>query len=417
MSRLADVLLVLPAVFSPSKIPAEGALANEVYVWQQKWTEPVRESVAQHATNFNGVVVLAAEVTWREGKPEVAHAAVDYPALARTGAPVGIALRLGTYPGPFAENDATAAFIAGLAAALVEEARAKKVAPRELQIDFDCAESKLDGYRVWVEILKRKIAPVPVAITALPNWLNAPAFPRLAQSAGSYVLQVHSLARPNDFNAPFMLCDSQAARRAVELAGRTGVPFRVALPTYGYVLAFDRAGKFFDLSAEDPRKNWPEDAQLREVHSDPIEISALVQNWATNRPALMQGVIWYRLPVAVDNLNWRWPTLHAMLLARVPREGLRADARRVEPGLVEISLDNNGELDISSRLAVEVRWSGARLVAGDSLRDFELAEPDPSAARFTSRPELSRLFAGETRVVGWLRFATNCEVQVEVKKD
>ena len=91
--------------------------------------------------------------------------------------------------------------------------------------------------------------------------------------------------------------------------------------------------------------------------------------------------------------------------------------RRVEAGLVEINLVNEGELDISSRLAVEVRWSDARLIAGDGLRDFELAEPDASAARFTTKPEFSRLFAGEERVVGWLRFNTNCEVQLEVKKD
>ena len=408
-------VLVLLMVLSSRNLLA-GALTNEIYVWQRAWTEPVAESVTQHATNFNRLVVLAAEVTWRDKKPEVAPVAVDYPALAKTGTPVGIALRIGTYPGPFTDNDAAINFLAGLAASLVDVARAKQITPRELQIDFDCAESKLDGYRVWVEAIKRKISPVPVTITALPSWLNAPAFPRLAQSASNYVLQVHSLARPKDFNSPFTLCDPAAARKSVEQAARIGVPFRVALPTYGYVLAFDRNGKFFDLSAEGPRKNWPADAKLREVRSDPIELSALIQDWTTNRPAAMRGVIWYRLPVAVDNFNWRWPTLNAILASRVPRESLRADARRVEPGLVEISLVNNGDLDIPSRLALEVHWSDARLIAGDGLRDFELAEPNAAAARFTTRPEFGRLSAGEVRTVGWLRFNTNCEVQVEVKK-
>ena len=405
------LLMILSSVNSLA-----GTMANEVYVWQRSWTEPVAESVTQHATNFNSLVVLAAEVAWRDGKPEATHVAMDYSALAKTGRPVGIALRIGTFPGPFTDRDATINFLAGLAASLVDEARAKHIVPRELQIDFDCAESKLDGYRIWVEAIRRKLAPVPVTITALPSWLKAPAFPRLAQSASNFVLQVHSLARPKDFNTPFTLCDPQAARKTVELAAQIGVPFRVALPTYGYVLAFDRTGTFFDLSAEGPRKNWPEDAQLRVVRSDPIELSALIQNWTTNRPKLMQGVIWYRLPVIVDNLNWRWPTLNAMLTARVPREAFRADTRRVEPGLVEISLVNNGDLDISSRLALEVRWSDARLIAGDGLRDFELAEPGAAAARFTTKPEFSRLSAGEELVVGWLRFTTNCEVQVEVKK-
>ena len=61
------------------------------------------------------------------------------------------------------------------------------------------------------------------------------------------------------------------------------------------------------------------------------------------------------------------------------------DARRVEAGVVEIILVNEGELDISSRLAVEARWSKARLVAGKGSSDFELADISASVARFQTR--------------------------------
>ena len=417
-SRLVSAWLgLLVVVVSSLNVWAEGSLTNEVYVWQRVWNEPVREAVIAHATNFTSLVVLAAEVTWRDKKPAVTHVAVDYPTLATTHTPVGLALRIGPYPGSFTTNDTTITFLTSLAESLVAEARANQVVPTELQIDFDCAESKLDGYRIWVEAIQRKVSPVRVTITALPSWLKAAAFSGLAHAASNYVLQVHSLARPKDYNAPFNLCDPRAAQAAVAQASHIGVPFRVALPTYGYVLAFDRHGKFFDLSAEGPRKNWPDDVQLREVRSDPVELSALVQTWTTNRPAVLRGVIWYRLPVAVDNLNWRWPTLAAMLAARAPRESLRTSVRRVEPGLVEISLVNNGDLDIPSRLALAVHWSDARFVAGDGLRDFELAAPTASAAKFTTKPEFSRLPAGEERVVGWLRFDQDCEVQVEIKKN
>jgi hypothetical protein len=194
------------------------------------------------------------------------------------------------------------------------------------------------------------------------------------------------------------------------------VPFRVALPTYGYIIAFDQGGKFVGLSAEGPNKAWPQDVQLREVRTDPTEMARLVQTWTTNHPVVMRGIIWYRLPVTVDNLNWRWPTLAAIVAGREPRESFHADARRVEAGLVEISLVNDGELDISSRLAVEVRWSDARLVAGDGLRDFELAEQNVSAARFQNQSSQYRLPAGEKQTVGWLRFDQDREVQLEVKK-
>jgi hypothetical protein len=267
-----------------------------------------------------------------------------------------------------------------------------------------------------VQAIRKRVAPLPVTITALPSWLDASAFKRLAAVATNYVLQVHSLERPTDIHAPFTLCDPRAAKRAVQRAGRIGVPFRVALPTYAYVIGFDAVGKFLGLSAEGPRRNWPPGAQLREIRSDPLAMAALVQSWTTSRPTLMRGVIWYRLPVAVDNFNWRWPTLGAMLAARSPREALRVEPRRVEPGLMEVSLVNNGELDISSRLAVEVRWSDARLIAGDGLRDFELAEQSASAARFQTKSNSTRLPAGGSLRLGWLRFDRDCEVRCELKK-
>lgn len=403
-------------VFMRSGRRASGPLRHEVYVWQRAWTQPVREAVALRATNFAELVPLKAEISWTDGKPQLTRVAVDYPTLVRTRRPVGFALRIAPYPGPFTTEDAAARFIGDTATSLVAETRSNGVSPAELQLDFDCATSKLDGYRVWLEAVQRRVAPLPVTITALPSWLRSPAFERLARAAPNYVLQVHSVERPASFDAPFTLCDPADARTAVERAGRLGVPFRVALPTYGYLFAFATNGQFLGLSAEGPRRNWPAGARLREVSSNPIELAALLQRWTADRPPAMRGVIWYRLPVAVDHFNWRWPTLGAMLAARVPRESFRAGTRRVEAGLVEISLVNEGELDISSRLAVEARWSGARLVSGDGQRGFQLVDGSPSAASFQTQTQPARLRAGESIVVGWLRFDRDCEVKCEAKK-
>ncbi len=392
-----------------------GPLRQDVYVWQRAWTQPVRDAVSQHATNFAEIAALKAEISWKDKQPQITRVAVDYETLSKARRPVGIALRIGPYAGPFT-NDAIASFITDTAGRIVTEARTNGVVLAELQIDFDCAESKLDGYRVWVEAIQRRVAPLPITITALPSWLDSRAFKRLAAVATNYVLQVHSVERPKSFAAPFTLCDPRAARRAVERAGRIGVPFRVALPTYGYLLAYDAGGKFISLAAEGPRPNWPTNAQLREVSSDAVALAELVQAWTADRPVAMRGVIWYRLPTVVDNFNWRWPTLGAILAGRVPQEKFRVNARRVESGLVEISLANAGELDVSSRLAVEVRWSKARLIAGDALRDFELADRSASAARFQTKSQPVRVRAGDQLVLGWLRFDQDCEVQCELKK-
>jgi hypothetical protein len=92
---------------------------------------------------------------------------------------------------------------------------------------------------------------------------------------------------------------------------------------------------------------------------------------------------------------------------------------RVEPGLVEISLVNEGELDISSRLAAEVRWSregGTRLVAADGLRGFAVVDQGPSTLEFQMQSQSGRLPAGERQVIGWLRLSEDREVQVEIKE-
>lgn len=369
----------------------------------------------EHATNFTEAAVLLAEVSWKDKVPQLALADVDFPTLSKTHCAVGLVLRVGPFRGELATNPPAVDFLANLAASLVAEARTNQIEPVELQIDFDCATAKLGDYRAWLAVVQKRLAPLPVTITVLPTWLDSSAFAKLAAAATNYVLQVHSLTKPEDINTPFLLCDPVAAKRAVARAGEIGVSFRVALPTYTYIVAFNAAGKFAGLSAEAPRSDWPAGTQLREMSADPVAMSLLVRSWNTNRPAAMRGVIWYRLPVVVDNLNWRWPTLAAIVAGREPRESFHAVARRAEAGLVEVSLVNDGELDISSQLAIEARWSDARLAAGDGLRGFELAEQSVSAARFQNQSSQFRLPAGEKQIVGWLRFDKDCEVQVEVK--
>jgi len=416
-SAVVVLIALLAAVITFRSGPrASGQLRHEAYVWQRAWSAPVREAVTQHATNFSLVVLLKAEITWKEKQPRLVRVALDYPTLTNLHQPVGLALRIGPYAGPFTTNDAVVIFLAETAAAMVTEARSNAVVLSELQLDFDCAESKLPGYEIWLEAIQRRVAPVPVTITALPSWLNARGFRGLAQAATNYVLQVHSLARPQSANAPFSLCNPEAARRAVERAGRIGVPFRVALPTYGYTLAFASDGKFLGLSAEGPRPSWPTNALLREVSSKPLELSALVHDWTVSRPATMKGVIWYRLPTSADKFNWRWPTLGAIVAARVPQERFRADARQVEPELVDVVLANTGELDLSSRLMLEVRWNNARLVAADALQDFELTEQTRTNAVFQLRAGSRPLLPGETRTSGWLRFDRACEVTCDARR-
>ena len=314
----ANVLVAMLFFFFRDGPRATGALRQDVYVWQRAWTQPVRDAVAAHATNFSEVVPLRAEISWADSKPQMIRVALDKSLLAETHTRIGLALRIGTYPGPFTTNDAAIQFISDAAASIVADAKSNGIALYELQLDFDCASSKLDGYGVWLQTIQRRVAPLPVTITALPSWLNKSSFARLASLATNYVLQVHSAERPKSFEAKYSLCDPKAARRAVERAGKIGVPFRVALPTYGYDMAFDERGEFISLAAEGQRPNWPNNSKIRMVYASTADISEMIRDWTSSRPEAMRGVIWYRMPVQSDQRNWSWKTLQSVMSGRDP---------------------------------------------------------------------------------------------------
>jgi len=402
---------------------ASGGMTQDVYIWQRVWAEPVRTAVTEYGKSFQALAVLGAQVSWDQnaaaGLPRVMRVGVDWAALQATGQPVAIAIRVNEYRGnydfekPGSSHAGAGQTLAELAASLLEEARERGVAVVEVQIDFDAAESKLLAYRAWVEAIGQRISPVAVGITVLPSWLDAPGFEALARSTGSagYVLQVHSFEKPA-LGEKMTLCDPQAARAAVEKAGKIGAPFRVALPTYGYLVAFDGGGKFIGLSAEGQRAHWPAGAMVREVRAEPAEIAPLVSGWMQDRPAAMTGLIWYRLPIERDAMNWRWPTLAAVMQGRSPIGDLKAAVTAEEPGVRRVELINHGEgearLDgtvfVSSRSGVE---------AADGLGGFAVTWGE-AEARFAPIGRGRRLAAGERVTVGWLRVKDATE---EVRAD
>jgi hypothetical protein len=298
---------------------------------------------------------------------------------------------------------------------MVSEARSNALPLAELQIDFDCPESKLAGYAKWVGAIRAAVSPLPVTITALPAWLKRQSFKQLINVADGYVLQVHSLERPRSADAKFTLCDPAAAREAVERAAHLGKLFRVALPTYGYMLAFDVNGRFAGVSAENPAMTWPKGTQLRELSADPNALADLVKSWTENRPSALAGLIWYRLPIAEDTLNWRWATLAAVMNGATPRADVLAQLSYPSAGLVEIALTNTGAASDAGPMQVTLSWQEARLVACDALRDFDVSENGASTVHFKSKAGLLPLLPGENRMIGWMRLSTEAKVRYEIR--
>lgn len=383
-------------------------------MWQRSWTPAVREAVGE-ARGFAGLVALAAEVDFRGESPRVVRVPLDGPALRASGLPVGVAVRVLAFPGRFGDDPRLGRFLGNLLRSLLAEARARGIPLAEIQIDYDCPESKLDDYRGLLPSLRESVAPVPVVITALPAWLSQKrVFGELMAAADGTVLQVHSLSPPRDPDERIVLCDPAAAREWVEAAARFGRPFRVALPTYGYAAAFDRKRRLLGLSAEGPRLSWPAGVRIEMARSDPAAMAGLVRGWMEDRPAELAGVLWYRLPVPGDRLNWTAPTLAAVMAGRVPRAAVRAVSREPEPGLVEIDLVNEGEGEALWPSPVRVRWSHDTFLAADGLGGYRVRRRGDREILLERTGSSSR--PGERRVVAWLRFSAPTEVQVEIPR-
>jgi hypothetical protein len=265
----------------------------------------VREAVSQ-SSDFAGLTVLAAEIDLSNSPLRAFRVGIDWQALRDAGRPVGLALRIGRFQGwgggtgRFEDEPETVRRLADLAGELAKQARSHGLALREIQIDYDCPESKLSDYPVLIEAVRRSVAPTPVTVTALPSWLRHQwAFRTLSRKADGVVLQVHSPRSPD-------LVDPSEAARAVEEAAKAGRPFRVALPTYST--------------------------------ADPDAMTGLVQRWTADRPPELAGLVWYRLPVASDTQNWARATLKAVMAGRAPRREIRTALRRPVSALVEIDL-------------------------------------------------------------------------------
>jgi hypothetical protein len=348
--------------------PRPQAFGTGFYVWQRAWSESVTDSLRVAAPQAGKFMVLAAEMGAETISP-------DWGVLADMAIPVTLVIRV---PASFARRitsdpaGRSATFLADTIRDARTRAEKHGVTVADVQLDYDCATSKLAQYRRLLNALKEELPHTCWSITVLPTWLRDDAFAPLASTVSYFVLQVHSLEKPTTVDAPMTLCDSAKLGAYLNAAGATGVPFYVALPTHGYHVAFDQDGRFVALSAEGPMPAWPPAYTVREVTADAKTMAAVVRGMRDSPPENCLGVVWFRLPVETDVLNWSWPTLHAVMEGRAPKIAYRAETRAPDPGLVEVWLANTGEDSATRFVAVDVRIKEHGLEAYDVLNRFRV---------------------------------------------
>lgn len=388
-------------------------LPQRAYVWQREWTPAVSEAAKQaDASLLRGLVLFGAEVAWDQGKPRVIRGSIDWQTIRQLRQPVGIALRVAPFGGPCAADDLAGQTICDTARSLTETMKAEGVACSEFHLDFDCAQKKLAGYATWVRAVREVVKPTRFLITALPTWLGEPDFAKLIQIPDSYVLQVHSVAPPKDDDKP-SICDPQRARWWVAKAAALGHRFEVALSTYSALAGHDASGRMIGMALDGVQPSWPRGTRVTQFDSDAQALGELVREWNQDRPAKLEGLVWYRLPLSTDIRNWRWPTFAAVIEGRPPRRDLKVET--VGDNLIDLTLQNAGEADESlDHLKVRVTWTGTAPADSDALPGWGLKiGPEQATFELTEMQRL-RLSPGGRRGMGWLRFDQRASLHVEI---
>jgi len=377
-------LLVAAVIAACAGKPAP--LSNDAYVWQRQWTPALVRALADDGQGVRTWRVLAAEMDvrgqWRVFTP-------DWAALAASGKPVIAVVRI---EGQLQQWD-EAALLADTRAVLGTW-RQQRLAFAGIEIDHDCATSRLPAYAHFLQVLRPSLLPGErLSVTALPTWLDSPELDHLVVQADEAVLQVHAVQSPRAglFN-PDRARDWLAA-----FARHTRKPWRVALPAYGTRVSWDAQGQVASIESERPTLVGAEGSS--ELFADPRAMQRFVASLENDVPRGLAGIVWFRLPTGDDARAWSEASWRAVL-GRVP---LQASLAAVaigtdDPHRYDVRLRNDGDADLP--LPALIRVDGA-CTAADGINGFGLQRGEHGL--YLQRSRVGVLRAGRQLAVGWLR--------------
>ena len=392
-------------------------LSHRAYVWQRVQNAPEVSAAINSVPDFvDGLLPLVAEMHFRNGPenpPEIVRPTLAVVSF-RTRAETKIAhdaavIRIGTSAAGTGWNPESCQLVSDLA----REFLASRIwVPEEIQIDYDCPQKKLADYTRLIAHLRDQFPIEKLSFTALPSWLKEPEFPRLAGIADSYVLQVHSLQLPDSPDQRVELINFDLARDAISLAGRIGRNFEVALPTYSCFVIFEADGnRVFDVVSEDLPRQWPRNTgPIRLGRTDSALSSLLVSDLQRSHPRVLSGIIWYRLPVESDVMNWNRTVWEKVARGKRPISKIEIESIRPEgrPMRTELFLKNTGETAVALPEIIRLKIEGSGEYQFDGGRLY-LGKGDPLEFHLIqSKIDPLPLPAGKSVKVGWI------EGQVEV---
>lgn len=355
---------------------------QDAYVWQRQWSAPVREAVTQSADLVAHWRVLAAQLD-AQGRWVDVH--YDRDALRASGKPVILVVRIDGQLAQWHADD-----VAGHVQALIQQASGLPVTG--IEIDHDCATSRLDDYAALLASLRQRLpANLSLSITALPTWMGAPALPAVLAHADDVVLQVHAVQSPRAG-----LFDAKLARAWIDrFASLAPRGFHVALPAYGTRVAWGDDGRPRSVESEARSLDSAEDAH--ELAATPEQVAGLLSDLRRHPPPGWRGVAWFRLPTSQDARAWSPATWRAVVTGRALSAKFSVQwSRNMASGAFDVVLSNDSVIDASLPDLVSLP---SQCVLADGINGYVL----DASARVLRREREGWLRGQHKRVIGWVR--------------
>ena len=385
-------------VFSPSsseKKQALGPMSQEVYIWQRVWTNDVTTSVQERIGFFSHATLLVAEMNQVWSAEDTGQWSVEVfsdPLRYTQDHPVTLAVRIGA--GASRSN-----WDPGAIAKVIHLLKPLSRQTQTFQIDYDCPSRKLDGYIKLCEAIKKNFPQHSLEITCLPDWLNQNDFPLLIKRVDRFIMQVHGVLGYGK-----TLCDPALARQTAQKCAHLGAPFLIALPTYRHVVLRNDKAQIIQVISEGGEIQTGKNYELMTARHG--EIAALIRHWQKVRPASMEGVIWYRLPVRGDAMNWTWPSLQQVMRGEVPEQKWTTAIKESVDGSYVLTLTNATIANLEWPKQIDISWDSGFCVAADQGPGFELnqlSRQDGARCRWRSF-DLRPVPPNTSVFVAWFRF-------------
>jgi Protein of unknown function (DUF3142) len=375
-------------------------LAHDAYIWQRQWTASLDRALIASASRVRVWRVLAAEIEGR-GSGQIVESSPHFDVLARAGRPVIPVIRISGRLSDWDEDD-----LVRHTKTLVKRWRDAGIEVAGVEVDHDCPTSSLRRYASFLATLRlAHPRDVALSITALPAWLDSARLRDVLQQVDEAVLQVHAVEHPGAG-----LFDRDRARdwarawaevsNVRNVSGANGVPFRIALPTYGSRVTWTRAGRITAIESE--RRTFADPASGRELFVAPSDVTTFLDSVRDDRLPHLTGFVWFRVPTAEDERAWSLETWHAVMDGRVPPGEIDATAEPSAelPGLYDVYLHNRGNIDAIVPERVRITSTGA-CESADAVAPYAM-EKGRMAIEF--RRVTPRLLARDRRtLIGWVR--------------